>query len=77
MLVAEQTVEIRVLRRQGKTTSMRKRRPPCPTVLLRELGALGDTGGYNILKDHFATLRPLAKPEPSRNRRRSMACAYR
>src|ERR1700751_4786687 len=34
------------------------------TVLLRELRALGYTGGYNILKDHLATQRPVAKPEP-------------
>jgi len=34
------------------------------TVLLRELRALGYAGGYSILKDHLATLRPVAKPEP-------------
>ncbi|HLH72563.1 MAG TPA: IS21 family transposase [Chloroflexota bacterium] len=34
------------------------------TVLLRELKTLGYTGGYSILKDRLATLRPLAKPEP-------------
>jgi transposase len=34
------------------------------TVLLRELRALGYEGGYSILKDHTATLRPIAKPEP-------------
>ena len=34
------------------------------TVLLRELRALGYSGGYSILKDRLATLRPLAKPEP-------------
>ena len=34
------------------------------TVLLRELRALGYPGGYSILKDHLATLRPVANPEP-------------
>jgi transposase len=34
------------------------------TVLLREVRALGYPGGYSILKDHLATLRPAAKPEP-------------
>jgi transposase len=34
------------------------------TVLLRELSALGYAGGYSILKDHFATLRPVVKSEP-------------
>ena len=34
------------------------------TVLLRELRALGYTGGYSILKDHLTTLKPVAKPEP-------------
>src|SRR5208283_2834710 len=34
------------------------------TVLLRELRALGYPGGVSILKDHLATLRPVAKPEP-------------
>lgn len=34
------------------------------TVLLRELKALGYAGGYSILKDHLATLKPVAKPEP-------------
>ena len=33
-------------------------------VLLRELRALGYAGGYSILKDHLATLRPVAKVEP-------------
>jgi transposase len=33
-------------------------------VLLREMRALGYPGGYSILKDHLATLRPVAKPEP-------------
>jgi transposase len=33
-------------------------------VLLRELRALGYPGGYSILKDYLATLRPAAKPEP-------------
>ena len=36
---------------------------PAP-VLLRELRALGYAGGISILKDHLATLRPVAKPEP-------------
>ncbi len=110
MLVAEETVEIRVLRRQGKSIREiarmldvsrntvrrylrveglpryeREARPSkldpykhyidermtaaAPdwipaTVLLRELRGLGYPGGYSILKDHLATLRPLAKPEP-------------
>ena len=34
------------------------------TVLLREIKTFGDRGGYSILKDYLATLRPLAKPEP-------------
>ena len=34
------------------------------TVLLRELRALGYTGGVSILKDHLATLKPVARPEP-------------
>jgi transposase len=34
------------------------------TVLLRELRALGYVGGYSILKDHLATLRPVIEPEP-------------
>jgi transposase len=34
------------------------------TVLLRELRALGYPGGVSVLKDHLATLRPVAKPEP-------------
>lgn len=34
------------------------------TVLLRELLALGYPGGISILKDHLATLRPVAAPEP-------------
>ena len=34
------------------------------TVLLRELRALGYQGGYSILKDYLATLRPVATPEP-------------
>src|SRR5215469_13943234 len=110
MLVAEEAVEIRVLRRQGK--SIRKiarmlnlsrntvrrylrgeglpqyQREPGPskldrykqylaervkaaapewipaTVLLREVKALGYSGGYSILKEHLATLRPAAKPDP-------------
>ena len=33
------------------------------TVLLRQLRALGYAGGYSILKDHLATLRPVATPE--------------
>ena len=110
MLVAEEAVEIRVLRRQGKSIREiarvlevsrntvrrylrveglpryeREARPSkldafkryldervkaaAPdwipaTVLLRELRALGYLGGYSILKDHLAVLRPLAKPEP-------------
>jgi transposase len=40
--------------------------PDCilATVLLREVRALGYAGGYSILKDYPATLRPVAKPEP-------------
>src|ERR1700719_1181244 len=34
------------------------------TVLLRELRTLGYLGGVSILKDHLATLRPVAEPEP-------------
>jgi transposase len=34
------------------------------TVLLRELKALGYPGGISILKDHLATLKPVAKAEP-------------
>ena len=34
------------------------------TVLLRELRRLGYPGGISILKEHLATLRPVAKPEP-------------
>jgi transposase len=34
------------------------------TVLLRELRSLGYAGGYSILKDHLAILRPVATPEP-------------
>jgi transposase len=34
------------------------------TVLLRELRALGYPGGVSILKDHLATLKPVAKLEP-------------
>ena len=34
------------------------------TVLLRELRTLGYAGGISILKDHLATLKPVAKPEP-------------
>jgi len=110
MLVAEEAVEIRVLRRQGKSIREiarmlevsrntvrrylrvdglpryeREARPSkldpykhyigervkaaAPdwipaTVLLREMRALGYLGGYSILKDHLATLRPVAKPEP-------------
>jgi transposase len=110
MLVAEEAVEIRVLRRQGKSIREiartlevsrntvrrylrgeglpryeRAARPSkldaykhylaervsaaAPewipaTVLLRELRALGYLGGISILKDHLATLRPVAKPEP-------------
>jgi len=110
MLVAEEAVEIRVLRPQGK--SIRKiarmlnlsrntvrrylrgdglphyeREPSLSkldrykqylaervkaatpdwipaTVLLHELKALGYSGGYSILKEHLATLRPTAKPDP-------------
>jgi transposase len=36
---------------------------PAP-VLLRELRALGYPGGISILKDHLATLKPVAQPEP-------------
>jgi len=110
MLVAEEAVEIRVLRRQGKSIRdiarmldlsrntvrrylrneglpryEREARPSkldpfkryleervkaaAPdwipaTVLLRELRALGYSGGYSILKDHLASLRPVTKPEP-------------
>jgi transposase len=110
MLVAEDAVEIRVLRRQGKSireiartlnlsrNTVRRylRRGGLPryqreaqpskldpykeylagrvkaaapewipaTVLLRELKALGYVGGYSILKEHLATLRPVAKPDP-------------
>jgi transposase len=111
MLVAEEALEIRVLRRQGKSireiarmldvsrNTVRRylrgevlphyeREPRRPskldpykryidervtaaapdwipaTVLLRELRTLGYPGGYSILKDHLATLRPVAKPEP-------------
>src|SRR5579864_5446746 len=105
MLVAEEAVEIRVLKRQGKSIREiarmlevsrntvrrylrggglpqyeREARPSkldieervkaaAPdwipaTVLLRELRALGYAGGISILKDHLATLRPVAKPEP-------------
>src|SRR5277367_5891861 len=110
MLVAEEAVEIRVLRRQGKSIREiarmldlsrntvrrylrgeglpryeREARPSkldpykqyidervkaaAPdwipaTVLLREVRTLGYPGGYSILKDHLATLKPVAKPEP-------------
>lgn len=110
MLVAEEAVEIRVLRRQGQSireiartldvsrNTVRRylRREGLPhyeraaraskldayqhylservkaaapdwipaTVLLRELRALGYTGGYSILKDHLAKLRPTIEPEP-------------
>src|SRR5215469_15860272 len=110
MLVAEEAVEIRVLRRQGRSIREiarmldvsrntvrrylrteglpryeREARPSkldryknyldervksaAPdwipvTVLLRELRALGYQGGYSILKDYLATLRPVATPEP-------------
>jgi transposase len=110
MLVAEEAVEIRVLRRQGKSIReiarmlevsrntvrrylrveglpryAREARPSkldpykdyieqrvkaaAPdwipaTVLLRELRGLGYSGGYSILKDQLATLRPETKPEP-------------
>jgi transposase len=110
MLVAEEAVEIRVLRRQGKSIRaisrmldvsrntvrrylrssglpryQREVRPSKldpfkqyldervkaatpdwipATVLLRELRALGYAGGYSILKDYLATLRPVVKPEP-------------
>jgi transposase len=33
-------------------------------VLLRELRALGYAGGVSILKDHLATPKPVARPEP-------------
>src|SRR5580704_17864578 len=33
------------------------------TVLLRELRALGYAGGISILKEHLATLKPMAKLE--------------
>jgi len=110
MLVAEEAVEIRVLKRQGKSIREIARmldvsrntvrrylrgqglphyergarpsklddykqyiaervRAAAPewipaTVLLRELRALGYPGGVSILKDHLATLKPVAKPEP-------------
>src|SRR5271166_5290631 len=110
MLVVEEAVEIRVLKRQGKSVRAiarmlavsrntvrrylrsdglphyeRGARPgkldqykqylaervkaAAPewipaTVLLRELRTLGYAGGYSILKDHLATLRPVTKPEP-------------
>jgi transposase len=110
MLVAEEAVEIRVLRRQGKSIReiarmldvsrntvrrylrgeglLRYEREARPskldaykhyvqervkaaapdwipaTVLLRELRALGYAGGVSILKDHLATLKPMARPEP-------------
>ena len=110
MLVTEEAVEIRVLRRQGKSIReiarmldvsrntvrrylrveglpryAREARPSkldpykhyieervkaaAPdwipaTVLLRELRGLGYSGGYSILKDHLASLRPVTKPEP-------------
>ena len=41
---------------------------PAP-ALLWELRALGYPGGVSILKDHLATLRPVAKPEPLIRRR--------
>jgi transposase len=34
------------------------------TVLLREITTLGYRGGYSILKDYLATLRPATAPEP-------------
>ncbi len=34
------------------------------TVLLRELRERGYAGGYSILKEHLARLRPAAPPEP-------------
>ena len=110
MLVAEEAVEIRVLRRQGKSIREiarvlevsrntvrrylrgaglphyeREARPSkldpykhyiaervkaaAPewipaTVLLRELRGRGYPGGISILKDHLATLKPVATPEP-------------
>ena len=33
-------------------------------MLLRELRARGCRGGISILKDHLATLKPVATPEP-------------
>jgi transposase len=109
MLVVEEAVEIRVLRRQGKSIREiarllnvsrntvrhylrseglpRYERAPqsskldpykqhieervkaaAPdwipaTVLLRELKALGYPGGYSTLKNHLATLRPVAPSE--------------
>ncbi len=33
-------------------------------MLLRELRGLGYAGGYSILKEYLATLRPVAKPDP-------------
>src|ERR1700756_2710102 len=108
MLVAEDAVEIRVLKRQGKSIREiarmldvsrntvrrylrseglpryeREARPSkldpfrqyleervkaaAPdwipaTVLLREIRALGYPGGYSILKDYLAALRPVVKP---------------
>ncbi|MGH7905005.1 MAG: IS21 family transposase, partial [Candidatus Binataceae bacterium] len=110
MLAAEEAVEIRVLRRQGKSIRAiartldvsrntvrryvrggelpryeREARPgklnrykqyieervraAAPdwipaTMLLRELRALGYAGGYSILKNHLAALRPMAEAEP-------------
>src|SRR5579862_3132770 len=110
MLAAEEAVEIRVLRRQGKSIREiarmlevsrntvrpylrieglpRHARDARPSkldpymhyieqrvkatapdwiraaVLLRELRGLGYSGGYSILKDQLATLRPETKPEP-------------
>ena len=110
MLVAEEAVEIRVLRRQGKSIREvarvlevsrntvrrylrgeglpryeRELRPSkldpykhyiakrvkaaAPewipaTVLLRELRGRGYPGGISILKNHLATLKPVATPEP-------------
>jgi transposase len=34
------------------------------TVLLRKLRALGYPGAVSMLKDHLATLKPVATPEP-------------
>src|SRR5215471_14955588 len=108
MLVAEEAVEIRVLRRQGKSVREiarlldisrntvrrylrseglpRYERGAQPskldpykqyihervkaaapdwipaTVLLRELKALGYSGGYSTLKNHLVTLRPVVDP---------------